>query len=145
MGKMGSICHFPRALPASIWGHCSQVLVFTRVWGTQKERAGAVFPSIWVSWDPDTLQNKGKTLNDKSTLFYPPPHPRFSIKIDPPRPPPRIPPTFHRPPKQKYGITRHVRQGIIWGTEIGKDQKGLHKRGTHDQGDFWKFPLEITV
>ena len=21
MGKMGSICHFPRALPASIWGH----------------------------------------------------------------------------------------------------------------------------
>ena len=28
-GKMGSIWHFPCALPASIWGHCSQVLVFT--------------------------------------------------------------------------------------------------------------------
>ena len=36
MGKMGSICHFPRALPASIWGHCSQILVFTSIWGTQK-------------------------------------------------------------------------------------------------------------
>ena len=28
MGKTGSICRFPRALPASIWGHCSQILVF---------------------------------------------------------------------------------------------------------------------
>ena len=27
MGKMGSICRFYCALPASIWGHCSQVLV----------------------------------------------------------------------------------------------------------------------
>ena len=36
MGKKGSICHFPRALPASIWGHCSQVLVFTSTWGTRK-------------------------------------------------------------------------------------------------------------
>ena len=36
MGKMGSICHFSRALPASIWGRCSQVLVFTSTWGTQK-------------------------------------------------------------------------------------------------------------
>ena len=35
MGKMGSICHFPRALPASIWGHCSQILIFTSIWGTQ--------------------------------------------------------------------------------------------------------------
>ena len=33
---MGSIWHFHRALPASIWGHCSQVLVFTSIWGTQK-------------------------------------------------------------------------------------------------------------
>ena len=32
-GKMGSMCHFPRALPASIWGHCSQILVFTSTWG----------------------------------------------------------------------------------------------------------------
>ena len=29
--------------------------------------------------------------------------------------------------------------------KIGKDQKGPHKRGIHDQGDFWKFPLETTV
>ena len=35
MGKKGSICHFPRALPASIWGYCSQVLVFTSIWGSQ--------------------------------------------------------------------------------------------------------------
>ena len=27
MGKMVSICHLSRALPASMWGHCSQVLV----------------------------------------------------------------------------------------------------------------------
>ena len=36
MGKMGSICHFPRALLASIWGHCSQALVLLGFWGTQK-------------------------------------------------------------------------------------------------------------
>ena len=29
--------------------------------------------------------------------------------------------------------------------QIGKDQKGLHKRGIHDQGDFCKFPLQTTV
>ena len=51
MGKMGSICHFPRALPASIWGHCSQILVFTGIWGTQKKGCDddtfrAVLPSI---------------------------------------------------------------------------------------------------
>ena len=28
MGKMGSICHFARALPVRIWQHCSQVLLF---------------------------------------------------------------------------------------------------------------------
>ena len=64
MGKIGSICHFPRALPAGIWGHCSQILVFTSIWGTLKgcsnDTFRAVFPSIWVSWDPQTLQNKGK-------------------------------------------------------------------------------------
>ena len=37
MGKMGSICHFPRALSASTWGDCSQNLVFAGIWGTQKE------------------------------------------------------------------------------------------------------------
>ena len=36
MGKMESMCHFSRALLASIWGHCSEVLVFTSIWGTQK-------------------------------------------------------------------------------------------------------------
>ena len=69
-GKLGSICHFPRALPASIWGHCSpQVLVFTSIWGTQNgvvTTCRAVFPSIW---DLPTLQNKGKRKMTKSTLF----------------------------------------------------------------------------
>ena len=60
MGRMGSICHFPRALPASIWGHRSQVLVFTSIWGTQKKGRDsdtfcAVFPSIWVFLDPQAL------------------------------------------------------------------------------------------
>ena len=30
-------------------------------------------------------------------------------------------------------------------SRIGKDQKGVHKRGIHDQGDFWKFLSETTV
>ena len=38
MGKMGSICHFPCALPASIWGHCSQVRASTSIWGTHTKR-----------------------------------------------------------------------------------------------------------
>ena len=49
MGKMGSICHFPRALPASMWGHCSQVLVFTSIWGTQK---GGVRMTLFVLFFP---------------------------------------------------------------------------------------------
>ena len=73
MGKMGSICHFPRALPASIWGHCSQVLVFTSIWGSQKgcenDIFRAVFPSIWGSWDPQ--QRKRKMTN--RPCFAPPP------------------------------------------------------------------------
>ena len=28
---------------------------------------------------------------------------------------------------------------------FGKDQKGIYKRGIHDQGDFWKFLLETAV
>ena len=36
MGKKGPIGHFPRALLASIWGQCSQILVFTSIWGTEK-------------------------------------------------------------------------------------------------------------
>ena len=29
--------------------------------------------------------------------------------------------------------------------KLGKGHKGFHKRGIHDQGDFWKFLLETTV
>ena len=35
-GKMGSICRSFRALPASIWGHSSQVLMLIGMWGRQK-------------------------------------------------------------------------------------------------------------
>ena len=35
LGIEGSICHFALALPAGIWGHCSQILVFTSIWGAQ--------------------------------------------------------------------------------------------------------------
>ena len=76
MGKMGSICHIPRAVPASIWGHCSQILVFASMWGTQK--------GVW-QWHisccvsqhlgilrPQNNVKQGKTQNDKSTLFYTP-------------------------------------------------------------------------
>ena len=52
MGKMWSVCHLARALPASIWGHRSQVLVFASTWDTQKgcdnDIFRAAFPSIWV-------------------------------------------------------------------------------------------------
>ena len=65
MGKVESICHSSLALLASIWGHCSQVLVFNSIWGAHtkgcdNDTFGAVFPSIWVSWNPQTLQNEGK-------------------------------------------------------------------------------------
>ena len=43
----------------------------------------------------------------------------------------------------EYCSARVSRVGLS--TKLGKDQKGLHKRGIHDQGDFWKFPLETTV
>ena len=76
MGKMGSICHFPRALPASIWGHCSQIL-FLLAFGAHKKGCDsdtfrAVFPSIWVSWGPQTLQNKGKRKMTNRPCFTPP-------------------------------------------------------------------------
>ena len=51
---------------------------FTSTWGTQKgcdnDIFRAVFPSIWVSWDPQTLQNKGKRKMTNRP-FYTPPHP----------------------------------------------------------------------
>ena len=58
MGKMGSICHFPCALPASIWEHCSQALVLTSNWGADNGTFRAVFPSIRVTWDPKHCKTK---------------------------------------------------------------------------------------
>ena len=77
MGKMGSICHFPRALPASIWGHCSQIL-FLIAFGAHKKACDsdifrAVFPCIWASEDPQTLQNKGKRKMTNRHCLHPPP------------------------------------------------------------------------
>ena len=76
MGKMGSICHFPRALPASIWGHCSQVLVFTSTWGTRKGvwqwHFQCCFSQHLGILQPQNTVKQGKRENDKSTLFYPP-------------------------------------------------------------------------
>ena len=72
-----TICHFPRALPASIWGHCSQVLVFTIIWGTHKKRGLTrtlfvlFFPASGYL-EPQNTAKQGKHENDKSTLFYPP-------------------------------------------------------------------------
>ena len=81
MGKMGSICHFPCAFPASIWGRCSQVLVFTSMWGTQKRvwqwHFSCCFSQhLGILGLPNTAK-QGKTQNDKSTLFYPPHIPLF--------------------------------------------------------------------
>ena len=85
-----TICHFLRALPARIWGHCSQILVFTSIWGTQKgcdnNTFRAVFPSIWVSWPPQTLQNKGKRKMTNRPCFTPPPvYPSRSTSSQAPR------------------------------------------------------------
>ena len=74
-GQMGSICHFSRALPASIWEHCSQILVFTSIWGTQKcdnDIFRAVFPSIELSCNPQTLQNNGKRKMTNRPCITPP-------------------------------------------------------------------------
>ena len=38
MCKLGSISRFSRALAASIWGHCSQIIVFTRIWRTHTKK-----------------------------------------------------------------------------------------------------------
>ena len=76
MGKIGSICHFSRALPASIWGHCSQVLVSTSIWDTQKgvwrRHLSCCFSQHLGIWDPQTLQNKGKNKMTNRPCFYPP-------------------------------------------------------------------------
>ena len=79
MGKMGSICRFSRAMPASIWARCSQVLATwlllalgAHTKGSDNDTCRAVFPSIWVSLAPPNTVKQGKTQNDKSTLFYQP-------------------------------------------------------------------------
>ena len=54
MGKIGSICHFSIALSASIWGQCSQALGAHKK-GHDNDTFSAVFPVIWVSWNPQTL------------------------------------------------------------------------------------------
>ena len=82
MGKMGSICHVTRPLPASIWGHCSQVLVFTSIWGRQKgvwqwHFSCCFSQHLGISGPPNTAK-QGKTQNDKSTLFCPPTEDPFS-------------------------------------------------------------------
>ena len=78
MRKMGSIYHFPRALPVSIWGHCSQVPVFTRVWGTHTKGCDndmfhVLFSQHLVILGLPNTAKQGITQNDKSTLFCPPP------------------------------------------------------------------------
>ena len=65
MGKMGSICHVPHALPASIWGHCSRVLVFASIWGTQKgdgdsDTFRAVFSQHLGILGPPSTAKQGK-------------------------------------------------------------------------------------
>ena len=80
MGKMGSIRHFPRALSASIWGHCSQVPVFKTIWGAHTHKKGcdndtfrAVFSQNLVFWDRQTLPNKKKCKMTDRPSFTPPP------------------------------------------------------------------------
>ena len=50
---------------------------------------------------------------------------------------------------QHYGQSTYSKLCQRWSSasrrHFGKDQKGPHKRGIHDQGDFWKFLLETTV
>ena len=74
MGKMGSICHFSRVLLASTWGRCSQILVCTSTWGTQKGRDNdtfrAVFPVSGYLGNPKHCKTR-ETQNGKLTLFAP--------------------------------------------------------------------------
>ena len=70
------LCHSPRAWPASIWGHCTQVLVFTSIWSTRKGvwewHFSCCFSQHLDILGPPNAAKQGKTQNDKSTLFYPP-------------------------------------------------------------------------
>ena len=76
MGKMGSLCHLSPALPASIWGHCSQVLALLAFWGTPKgvwqwHFSCCFSQHLGVLGHPNTAK-QGRKQNDKSTLFTPP-------------------------------------------------------------------------
>ena len=69
--QVRSICHFPRALSASIRGHCSQVLVFI-IWGTQmtifRQHLGILGP-------PNTSKTREKRkMRIDPGLPPPPPH-----------------------------------------------------------------------
>ena len=76
---MGSICHFSRALPASIWDAAlkSEFLLAFRAHkeGCDNDTFHAIFPSIWVSWNPQTVQNKGKRKMTNRPFFTLPPPP----------------------------------------------------------------------
>ena len=82
MGKMGSICHFPGALSASICWHCAHILVFTSIWGTHK-RAGQWHFSCCFSQHLGTLRppNTAKTRENAKWQIDPvlPSH-RYSLK-----------------------------------------------------------------
>ena len=78
MGKRGRFVIFAVLCLPSRWGHCSQILVLLAFVAHNKGCDGdtfrAVFLSIWVSWEPQTLQNKGKrkmTNRPRFTLAWP--------------------------------------------------------------------------
>ena len=75
--QAGRFVSFPVLCLLAYGDTCSQVLVFTSIWGTHTKRVSqwhfsCRFPSIWVFGHPPNTAKQGKTQNDKSTLFYPP-------------------------------------------------------------------------
>ena len=85
MGKVWSICHFFRALPASIWGHCFQVLVFTLAFGVHK-KGWTLFVLLFsqhlgILGPPNTAK---LMQTDKSTLFNPHlyPHSKYLLALE---------------------------------------------------------------
>ena len=55
------------------------------------------------------------------------------------------PTSFNPKTGQTMGVLQKKLAPEAYHAIVGKDQKGPHKRGIHDQGDFWKFPLETSV
>ena len=76
-GQNGVDLSFCPCLPASIWGHCSKVLVFISIRGTQK---GGVTMTLFVLFFPasgylgtgETLQHKGQRNVTNRPCFTPP-------------------------------------------------------------------------